>query len=189
MNPEWEVDKRKCWGRTHRPEADNPADSQVSQPQNLQSTFSPSLFSFPSTKQPPLPCLLAPTLPLEKLHFNNPHAPPTFSIRVAVLPHTRITRILPGPLPLWPLSRGPRPGHTYLPASPPSATYFRADQHDVQPTANIKLFFHHCKNYLLPFLHSSKLLSPFPFLSHIQNTIFKKSFNTINKYIFYSVGT
>lgn len=29
------------------------------------------LLSFSSAKQPPLPCLLAPTFPLEKLHFNN----------------------------------------------------------------------------------------------------------------------
>ena len=66
---------------------------------NLKISRAIPLLSFPSAKQPPLPCLLAPTFPLEKLHFNNAHAPPTVSIRVAAFPHTRITRTLPGPLP------------------------------------------------------------------------------------------
>ena len=35
MNPEWEEDRRKYWGRARRPEADNSAGSRVSQPQNL----------------------------------------------------------------------------------------------------------------------------------------------------------
>lgn len=181
MNPEWEKDKRSVEG--------GPAGlKQTTQLAlaNLQSTSSP-LLPFSQTASPPLPTCS--NIPTGKLHFNNPHAPPTVSIRVAAFFHTRITRILPGPLPPWYSSRGPHPGHTYLPASPPCANYFGVEQHDVHPTANIKLFFHHCKNYFLPFLHSSKLLSPFTFLSHIQKRSFKNLFNASNKHIFYSLGT
>lgn len=72
VNPEWEVGRRKCWGRAHRPEADNPADTQVSQPQNLQSTSS-RLLPSSQTASPPLPtCSNTPT---GKAPFQQPTRP------------------------------------------------------------------------------------------------------------------
>lgn len=57
------------------------------------------------------------------------------------------------------------------------------------PNCKYKIILSPLQELFLTFPSLLKLLSLFTFLSHIQNTVLKKSFNASNKHIFYSLGT
>lgn len=128
-NPSEEEDKRKCWGG---------AWAWSRQPSWLSRISGTSPLSFPSIQQPPPPTpLLAPTFLLEKLHFNN-YSFSTQGLRPSPTPGS------PGSyqgLSLPDINRATQ--DLSCTASPALCKLFGVEQHDVHPTANIKLFFHH----------------------------------------------